>query len=353
MSGKIKVWMPLLVGDYLADTQHLTTCEHGAYLLIIMHQWMQGHMREQDLRRIARMDPDAWSIAQASIKHLLSIDDSGLFFSPKCDRLKDEWLGKSQRAHEKAQKAAKTRWERVRAKRAQDGMPGAMLEQCPSSSSVTPPLSANAPSGGGGASAEAPPPPGSGSALPATAARPDAPSMPASSEHRRRRLPRSKGRAKVQEIEHNGSLSASLRPQARVRAKTVSTPRNGTRKSDTGPTLVDVVTGTGMGSEDPRYERFRNLLTKFYAEVNGDTSNGNAWSIKSDQALRVFLERNSGFTEPELITCLTHRADAIAICSEHPPKKGVVSARDTIANVVDQLLYFKHHPADAFGRRLA
>jgi uncharacterized protein YdaU (DUF1376 family) len=55
-------WMPLYVGDYLGDTGHLTTAQHGAYLLLMMHYWRKGELPDDDrqLSKITKLPLTTW-----------------------------------------------------------------------------------------------------------------------------------------------------------------------------------------------------------------------------------------------------------------------------------------------------
>lgn len=48
-------YIPLYVADYLADTSHLSTMEHGAYLLLIMNYWQRGKPLPSDTVQLARI----------------------------------------------------------------------------------------------------------------------------------------------------------------------------------------------------------------------------------------------------------------------------------------------------------
>jgi uncharacterized protein YdaU (DUF1376 family) len=55
-------WMPLYVSDYRADTAHLSTLEHGAYLLLIMHYWQKDGLPtdEKQLAKVAGLTLRQW-----------------------------------------------------------------------------------------------------------------------------------------------------------------------------------------------------------------------------------------------------------------------------------------------------
>ena len=63
-------YMQLYVADYMADTAHLSTLEHGAYLLLIMTYWQRGDPLPSDprkLARIARCSDDEWALVSDAI----------------------------------------------------------------------------------------------------------------------------------------------------------------------------------------------------------------------------------------------------------------------------------------------
>ena len=69
-------WMPLYIRDYLADTGELTTLEHGAYFLLIMHYWQKGGLPTEDakLASITRLSLHRWLKIKPTIGKLFSSD---------------------------------------------------------------------------------------------------------------------------------------------------------------------------------------------------------------------------------------------------------------------------------------
>lgn len=64
-------YMPLYVADYLADAAHLTTIQHGAYLMMLMTYWQRGKPLPADdvqLARIARMGRKEWNANRAELR---------------------------------------------------------------------------------------------------------------------------------------------------------------------------------------------------------------------------------------------------------------------------------------------
>jgi uncharacterized protein YdaU (DUF1376 family) len=71
-----KAWMPMYWGDYLRDTPHLSTTEHGAYLLIIAHYWCTGPIPNETSRlaRITRMSYQEWVSLRGGLLPFFTLD---------------------------------------------------------------------------------------------------------------------------------------------------------------------------------------------------------------------------------------------------------------------------------------
>ncbi|MGE1156986.1 YdaU family protein [Pseudomonas kitaguniensis] len=69
-------YMQLYVADYLADTMHLTTEEHGAYLLLIFNYWQTGKpIPVARLSRIARLTNDRWADVERTLNEFFNERD--------------------------------------------------------------------------------------------------------------------------------------------------------------------------------------------------------------------------------------------------------------------------------------
>ncbi|HHH1633199.1 TPA: YdaU family protein [Yersinia enterocolitica] len=61
-------YMQLYIADYLADTMHLSTEEHGAYLLIMFNYWQTGKaIPKVRLAKIARLSNERWISIESSL----------------------------------------------------------------------------------------------------------------------------------------------------------------------------------------------------------------------------------------------------------------------------------------------
>lgn len=119
MANDTTAYMPLWVGDYLADTSHLTTQEHGTYLLLIMHYWRNGPL-PTDKRKLCRITK------QSRYTNCITILDE--FFTEKDGRWHHKRIDKElEKVHEyKAKRSnagkvgAQARWNSNRIANASD-----------------------------------------------------------------------------------------------------------------------------------------------------------------------------------------------------------------------------------------
>jgi uncharacterized protein YdaU (DUF1376 family) len=104
-------YMPLYVADYLADAAHLSTLEHGAYLILIMNYWQRGEALPDDdrkLARIARLSEDEWAAIREDIAEFFQIGD-GVWRHKRVEQELNGVREKSDQAKRAGQASARAR----------------------------------------------------------------------------------------------------------------------------------------------------------------------------------------------------------------------------------------------------
>jgi uncharacterized protein YdaU (DUF1376 family) len=153
--AKPDIWMPLYIGDYLADTMHLTTEQHGAYLLLIMGYWRNGgpvSSSDSRLAAMCRLSGDAWSNAKAVLEDFFDTESlPGHWVHGRVDAEMQSAGKNKEKRVVRAKIAAAARWGNAQSNAQSNAQE--MLEICPSPSPS--PIRSKAksplpPKGGGG-----------------------------------------------------------------------------------------------------------------------------------------------------------------------------------------------------------
>ena len=98
MADETGSWMPLYWGDYFGDTMHLTTEEHGAYLLLLGTYWRRARGLPDDdkwLASVTKMTTKKRKIVRPNIIEFFDISDGLLIHK----RVEKEILKSSGRLH--------------------------------------------------------------------------------------------------------------------------------------------------------------------------------------------------------------------------------------------------------------
>jgi uncharacterized protein YdaU (DUF1376 family) len=105
--------MPLFIGDYLADTMHLSTEEHGAYLLLLFHLWRRALLPDNDivLAKITKLAPQAWSTSRAALAEFFEIEN-GQWRHSRVERERTRITAKNKSLSSQAKQAAAKRWKK-------------------------------------------------------------------------------------------------------------------------------------------------------------------------------------------------------------------------------------------------
>lgn len=111
--------LPLFGDSYLADTTHLTTEEHGAYLLLMIAAWRQPEcslpLDDRKLARIAGLSGKKWTSIKETILEFWTVENDRIYQA----RLRKEHVYVCQKS-EANRKSAEARWNKQHIEKQQD-----------------------------------------------------------------------------------------------------------------------------------------------------------------------------------------------------------------------------------------
>lgn len=109
---KPSAWMPFYIGDYLADTQHLNTQQHGAYFLLLCAAWNRGGSLPADeevLRVVTRLSTKEWKAHRAVLLDFFTLED-GRWLQKRLSKEMAKAISTTHRRKEAGANGAARRW---------------------------------------------------------------------------------------------------------------------------------------------------------------------------------------------------------------------------------------------------
>lgn len=110
---KVDIWMPVHIGDIMAETMHLPRDMTGAYLLLLFAYWRRGGPLPDDaeeLSTIAKASPEEWANRIAPKMRPLFVMEHALWRHVRTDAELEKAGRNKAVAIDKAKKAAEARW---------------------------------------------------------------------------------------------------------------------------------------------------------------------------------------------------------------------------------------------------
>lgn len=122
--------MPLFTDAYLADTRHLSTIEHGAYLLLLMEAWRRPTCSLPNdpslLARLSGVSIEEWELISPSVLEFWSVVKSGKEIVQKRLQKEREFVAKKSA---KNRAIAVNHWKQRKSSDA-NALPDSMPERC-------------------------------------------------------------------------------------------------------------------------------------------------------------------------------------------------------------------------------